>query len=40
MSVDAICAAAQLIFLFGRTRLAVYIASLGAGPVGCISYNM
>ena len=40
VSVAAICATAQLIFLFGRTRLAVYIASLRAGPVACISYNM
>ena len=31
--VAAICAAAQLIFLFGRTRLAVS-ASLRAGPLG------
>ena len=38
VSVAAICAAAQLIFLFGRTRLAV--ASLRAGPVGCILYNL
>ena len=34
--VAAICAAAQLIFLIGRTRLAVSTDSLRAGPVGCI----
>ena len=37
MSVAAICAAAQLIFLFGHTRLAVKLASvLGWWAVFCI----